>query len=258
MRQVMIVALLAVAVSSAYAESDFHYKIPDGWVNLATPGSVADNVPAAVKTEAASGKYAVYAGDPERMSRQSVPVSFNVVEMPSTGRVTEAVLTQGAAQMRDQLSRTGAKVEILETKVIKLDGVDIGVVGSTMETQRGSLRLLQYMIPGKTHLAVLTYGCPPADFAHYQPIFESSAMATTGAFDHSAFDLGYKFGRIWVFGAFGAVVAVIITLVNAGKAKNKAMIPVQPSTPIVWDCPNCKRRVPMRLTECRCGTLRPA
>ena len=136
----MLMMALGLALSSAHAESEFHYKIPDGWVNLATPGSVADNVPPAVKTEAASGKYAVYAGDPERMTRQSVPVSFNVVEMPSTGRVTEAVIVQGANQMRDQLSRTGAKVEILETKVIKLEGVDIGIVGSTMETRRGGLQ----------------------------------------------------------------------------------------------------------------------
>jgi hypothetical protein len=248
---------------SVRADSEFHYKIPDGWTNVMSPGFIPDNVPTTVVANAASGKYALFAIDPTRASRQSAPVSFNVVEMAATGTVTLAVVRQGAGEMSQKLSGMGATVNLEEVKVTKLNDVDIGVVNSSVNIRRGSLRMLQYMIPGKTKLAVLTYVCPLEDSDHYRPIFESSAMATTGAYDHSGFgsafntgfNRGFSWKRMWVSGALAAVLAVIVVMVNGSRNKPRAA-PVQ-TAPTVWDCPSCKRRVPIRVTQCRCGTPQP-
>jgi len=225
------------------------------------PGFIADNVPQSVMAQVASGKYAVFAIDPSRATRQSAPVSLNVVETTPTGRVTLGAVRQGAVEMSHHLSGMGATVNLEEMKVIKLDDVDVGFVNSSVETGRGSMRMLQYMIPGKTKVAVLTYVCPLQDADHYRPIFESSAMATTGAYDHSGFVSGFNSGfswkRAWISGVAAAVLAVIVVMINASRSKPKTAPVPSPSMAIVWDCPNCKRRVPIRIAQCRCGTPQP-
>jgi hypothetical protein len=253
-----VLLLLAITASAARAESELHYKIPDGWADVMSPTFIAGSVPQIVMRDAGSRKYALFAVDPHRATRESAPVSFNVVEVTSSGKVTLGAVRQGAVEMQQQLSGKGTTVNLDEIKVIKLNDVDIGFVSSLVETRRGSLRMLQYMIPGRTKLAVLTYVCPIEDSDHYRPIFESSAMATTGAYDHSGFTGGSNFTRIWFFGALAAIIAVIVTLIRASGDKPRAAITTQTaSTPAAWDCPNCKRRVPMRVTQCRCGTPQP-
>ena len=262
MRSALLIAVLPLAALSARADSEFHYKIPDGWVDLRSSNTIADNIPQSVVAEAASGKYAVYAVDPARATRQGCPVSVNVVEGTPTGRVTLGAVRQGAVEMSQHLNGMGATVNLEEMKVTKLDDVDIGVVQSSVETPRGELRMLQYMIPGKTKVAVLTYVCPLIDSAHYTPIFESSAMATTGAYNHAGFGSGFASGfnwnRVWISGAVAAVVAVIVVLITGSRNKPKTAPMPLPSTPMVWDCPTCKRRVPVRVNQCRCGTPQPA
>ena len=261
-----LLLLLAVPALSARAESEFQYRIPDGWANVLSPNFIADNVPQRVMTQAASGKFALYAIDPERATRESVPVSLNVVEMPSTGTVTLAAVRQGAVEMQQHLSGTGTRVNLEEVKVTKLNDVDIGFVNSSIDTRGGSMRMLQYMIPGRTKVAVLTYVCPLLDSDHYRPIFESSAMATTGAYDHSGFgsafstgfNSGFSWKRAWMSGVLAAILAVIVVMVNASRSKPRTALVQSVATPTVWDCPNCKRRVPLRVAQCRCGTPRPA
>ena len=222
------------------------------------PGFVANNVPQSVVNEGASGKYALFAIDPSRASRVSAPVSLNVVEIKSSGRITLHAVQQGANEMSQHLSGMGARVTLDEVKVVPLNGVDIGVVNSSVVTARGSMRMVQYMIPGETKIGVLTYACPMEDSDHYRPIFESSAMATTGAYDYSGIGgIGGAFGKVWLFGAIAAIVAVIVTLARANQSKPRAAVPMQSAMPTAWDCPNCKRRVPMRIAECRCGTPQP-
>jgi hypothetical protein len=262
LRRALILWAAVGIAASARAADDLQYKVPDGWVNLTNPASLPPNAPRAVAAEAASGKYAVFAGDPTRMTNQIVPVSMNVVEAKTTGKVTEGIVKQGAMEMVNQMRGIGATVTLGDIKVLKLEGVDIGFVHSFVETPRGSMQMDQYMIPGKTKLGVLTYVCPGADYDHYKPIFEASAMGTTGAYSHGAFN----FSRIWVFGVLGALAAVIIAIINGSKSKPQpapvaaTTLPrtTMPGVALGWDCPNCKRRVPIRIEQCRCGTPRPA
>ena len=122
------------------------------------------------------------------------------------------------------------------------------------------MRLLQYLIPGRTSAGTLTYACAPEDFESYRPLFEASAMATRGAVAHPRG--GINWGRAMRSGVIGGFVGLVMALVLAAKKKN-ATVPapaggVAPAAPAGWDCPSCKRRVPSRIAECRCGAPRPA
>ncbi|HKO58716.1 MAG TPA: hypothetical protein VJ276_22815 [Thermoanaerobaculia bacterium] len=256
MRKAIVLAVLClILASAAHGASEFTYEIPDGWINVTDRGAPTVDIPDFVVREGRSGKYVLYAVDPRMTSAQGSLVSFNAIEQAGSGRVTQAMVDATAAEMTRGVARSGFTMNVKETKVAKLRGTDIGVVTSVMETPRGALQLVQYMIPGKTSAAVLTYGCPPAEIDRYRPIFESSAMATTGVYDHG----GFNFKSIGLAGVLGAIVAVVIGVVATSNKKKPAQVAyAAPAAPMVWDCPTCKRRVPMRLDECRCGAARPA
>ena len=261
-----ILLLLAVPALSARASSEFQYKIPDGWADVMSPGFAADNVPQRLMNSAASGKFAFYAIDPTRATRADVPVSLNVVEAAGSGPISLAVVQHEAEEVSKKLSRMGSKVNVEEVKVMKLNDVDIGYVSFSVTTQTYPVRLVQYTIPGKTKIAVMTYVCPLDDSDHYRPIFESSAMGTIGAYEHSGFgsffftgfDQGFSGKRAWVSSVLAALLGAIVLMVNASRNKPKTTLGQSPSTPTAWDCPTCKRRVPVRVNQCRCGTPQPA
>jgi hypothetical protein len=250
-----VLALCLLLAPAAFAASDFTYRIPDGWIDLADRSESTEGIPPFVVQEARSGKYIHYAVDPRMVTAQGAQVSFNALEQPGTGRMNTATLHQTAAEMTQGVATSGFTMSVMDMKIEQLGGVDIGVITSIMETPRGNLQLVQYMIPGKTHIAVLTYGCPPAQLERYRPIFESAAMATKGAYTPRLFD----FKRLVFIAVLGGLVAGLVALSVMGVGKKKPAAAPRPisSTPIMWDCATCKRRVPMRLDVCRCGAARP-
>jgi hypothetical protein len=253
-------ALFLALAPTGHAESEFQFHMPPGWVNLMDPTFVANNVPQNLMHEALSGKYLMYAIDPESVTAVGANASLNVIENPQTGRITEEVIRKAAAEMPAK-APAGMTFEVTDTKIIKLGDVDIGVIALTLKTPRGSMRMLQYAIPGKTRSVLMTYGCMIDDFDRYRPIFESSALATTGAYNHARID--------WMQAFFvGAMTALLLAMLSVAKrwtAKAKgepleqAASPMPPPAPagLAWDCPSCKRRVPIRIQECRCGAVRP-
>jgi len=258
LRVMVGVALFLTLAPAIHAASEFTFRIPRGWVNLLDPNFIANKIPQSVMQEAMSGQYAVYAVDPEAVTADGAAASFNAIEQPVTGRVTDAVLRQTATEMTSGAAKLGATINVTESHLAKLGGVDVGVMTSDMKTARGSMRLLQYVIPGKTHSAVLTYASVPETFDRYRPAFESAAMATTGAYDHSSINWTHAM----LFGGLGGFIAVILGVINAGKKPKAAPMvstrTVPGGTSVVWDCPTCKRRVPLRMDQCRCGAPRPA
>ncbi|MGZ8833985.1 MAG: hypothetical protein ACXW19_12405 [Thermoanaerobaculia bacterium] len=258
LRVMVGVALFLALAPAIHAASEFTFQIPKGWVNLRDPNVIANKIPQSVMQEAMSGKYVVYAVDLEAVTADGAAASFNAIEQPVTGRVTDAVLRQTATEMTSGAAKLGATISVTESHVAKLGGVDVGVMTSDMNTARGSMRLLQYLIPGKTHSAVLTYGSVPGTFDRYRPAFESAAMATTGAYDHSSIN----WMRAMLFGGLGGLIALILGAVNARKKPKVAPMVSTRTMPggrsVVWDCPTCKRRVPLRMDQCRCGAPRPA
>ncbi len=257
MRKGLVVFVFCLLfVPAAHAANGFTYRIPDGWIDLADRTTATEGIPPFVVQEARSGKYVHYAVDPRMVTAQGAPVSFNVLEQRGTGRINNATLVQTAAEMTEGVAHSGVTMNVMDKRLQQLGGVDIGVITSIMETPRGNLQLVQYMIPGKTHVAVLTYGCPPDQLQRYRPIFESSAMATNGAYQARLFD----FKRLLFIVVLGGLAAGLLAIIGMGIGKKKPAVAPRPisSTPIMWECATCKRRVPMRLDACRCGAARPA
>lgn len=255
-------SFLLVLPLFASGDDALHYQIPPGWVDLVDPATDTSGFPPAPVNEARSGRYVVFAIDPSNVSAIGANASMNVIEAAGTGVVTLAMMRQSSVQASSQSQAMGYDMDVTDVKVSKLGAVDIGEMHSLMATNAGSMRLLQYFIPGRTRIATITYACLPGELDRYRPIFEASAIATTGAYSHRR---GIDFGRAFRAGAIGAVVggiaSVIIALVAIVVAKRRKGVPATAARQTVapmWDCPTCRRRVPMRIGECRCGALRPS
>jgi len=77
---------------------------------------------------------------------------------------------------------------------------------STLGNAAGKMRLRQYFVPGTPKSAVITFGCAPSLFEQYRPLFEASAMATTGAHAARGFDWGSAMGGALKGAMIGALV----------------------------------------------------
>jgi hypothetical protein len=256
-RTAILAAPLACVTSTALAAEEFHFSIPSGWQTVAGENVDAHDLPPAVSQEAASGKYVLYAVDPVGETRDTIGATFAVVEVPSAGRITRAVLEEYSAGVKTQ-HPPGVAIFIDSSKLVTLRGVDIGMFTGLVNRPDGTVRMMQYVVPGRTHTAILTYVCSFKSFERYRPVFESSAMATLGAYDH---------GRIWkstvMMGGLFAAAGALFGLVKhrqRGKVRPRpgtaASVPA-PAAP-GWECAACHRRVPSRLSQCRCGAERPA
>jgi hypothetical protein len=266
---------LAIGITAqAHAASEFQYSIPPGWRDLrdalhpANGVKDVDNIPQQLMTEAASGRYTVVAVDPEGTTSRQVGASFNVVEAPKTQRVTLDVVNGAGDSVVKQLRSGGLRPTLIEARVSKLNGVNVGIITIDATSDQGTRRLLQYLIPGHKSLAVLTYAAPQRDFSRYLPAFEASALATRGAYEPGWFN----WKSFFVSGAIGGLVAMAASLVMsfmrkrrdalAGITEDGAEAAHAPSPPkkaskYVWECPACGNPVPIRLTQCRCGAAKP-
>lgn len=251
----IVFLLLALLAVPACAE-EFTYELPPGWVDLAKRGPNTFNAPEFLINEARSGKYRIWAADPDRITRLGAPVNMNVVEQPGTGKVTEEVMREAVDGMRKQLDQLGVEYSLLgQPQIRKMNGVNVGIVESQMTTPQGSLRMRQYFIPGEKKAAVITYACPPDDWDDYQNLFDVSAHGTKGAHEHGG---GIHWSRALRTGAFGAFIGAIVGAIIGLAKKLKKPAPVTPRVVAsMWECATCKRKVPLRMDVCRCGAGRP-
>lgn len=260
-RTLLVVACCFLAAALHAADSaGFGYTLPPGWIDLVDPSVDASRFPANTVNEARSGKYRIYAVDPNNLSPRGANALFNVIETPQSGVVTIALLDRSMKEATALARAQGFTWTTLDMRVTKLGDVDIGVADSTIGNEAGTLRLVQYFIPGRTKAAVLTYGAMPEMFSQYQPIFETSAMATTGAYAH-----GFNWRRAMKAAFLGAVGSLLLALIGVAIVRRSARSPApapaaasQPAAVAGWDCPTCKRRVPGRIEVCRCGATRPS
>jgi hypothetical protein len=249
------IALLGFLVATAVAGEPLRYRIPPGWLDLADSSVDVSAYPANTVREARSGKYRIYAIDPSSVTPQGAAALMNVIELDSTGRMTSEVVRRAAQEAFERSRSMGYDMMILDTRLAKLGDVDIGIVDSTLGNAAGKLRLVQYFIPGKPRSAVMTYGCAPSELDRYRPIFEASAMATTGAYARPAFDWQRTMKGAFEGALIGGIVGAVAFLTKR-RARTSAAAPAP--SPVTWECPTCRRRVPSRISECRCGTPRPA
>jgi hypothetical protein len=239
-----------VLLQNAYGEGDFHFQMPNGWENLADPEVTDEKAPRDMVEQARSGGFLIYAFDPESIARDRIPATMSATPFAKTFRMTESKARALAAAMARRY--VNVSVDPSETKVVKLGPEDVALMVATLKTSAGQTRMLLYVIPGRTGSVVLAYGCQADRFVSYRPIFEASAMATTGAYN-LPWTAAIDWWAVLLYGSAG-----IATVLYAGSRRRKPAAPA-PTTvlPTTWECPLCKRHVPMRVSECRCGTRQP-
>ena len=187
--------LLAIGLAAqAHADSEFEYSIPSGWRDLRTDVVNAgarykniENVPPSLLEAAASGQYAVLAIEPVGTTRERAGAVFNAVERPPVGRVTPELVGKLGPGIVEQYKGAGVSASLVETKVVKLNGVNVARFTLDADGGTESRSVVQYVIPGRKGVAVLTFLAPKSDFARFLPVFEASVRATQGGHEPSYF-----------------------------------------------------------------------
>jgi hypothetical protein len=269
--------LLAIGFAGTACAGEFKYSIPPGWRDLLmTMGSQDTSaIPREAVADAASGTFAVYAFDPANTTEKRIGASFNAVEAPTTGRLTEAAMESYAVDMAKQMRAAGLTAGYVDSGVISMNGAEVGRVTLDVESEQGgSRRLVQYLITGKKSSAALTYAAPKDEFARYVPVFNASVRATTGGYTAG----GFNWRQTIAVGVFAGICGLLVAFVKGRAAKRDAAVaasaddgqavaaaPVKaPAAPqakpksYVWTCPGCGKPVPLRIDQCRCGTAKPA
>jgi hypothetical protein len=274
---------LAILATQAIAASEFQYSIPPGWTDLRAaivPGSddhLTDNIPQALMRDAENRQFVVVAVDPVGTTYQRAGATFNAKEAQTTGKLTLDEMKKGAADLVAHFEAAGLPATLVETKVVKLNGVNVGTITIDVESTWGNRRLLQYLITGHKSLTVLSFAAPKADFDRYLPVFEASARATKGGYNHGSFD----WERVFVAGGIGGLISVVAGSILAyvrkrrdaeaaipegdgepaiamATSKAPAASPMRKSSKYTWTCASCGNPVPLRLDQCRCGGAKPA
>jgi hypothetical protein len=269
--------VLAAGIATCAGAGEFQYSIPAGWRDVLKSSQDASGIPQRMLTEAATGRFAVYAVDPSNTTPDKPGSTFNAVETPGpVGRITDMGLDSYSAELVAQIRAAGLKAGLVDVNVVSMNGVDVGMVTIDTDTEDGgNRRLLQFLFSGKKSGTVLTYAAPKDQFAQYLPVFRASARATQGGYAASSFN----WRQTLAVGAFAAFVGLVIALLRkflagtkGGEALEEAIKaatgrPATPAAPAplpakkvsyVWTCPGCGKPVPLRIDQCRCGTAKPA
>ena len=234
---------LTVALASfaaVAAASSWQFVIPEGWVDLSPGKPVPEGVPEEVATMTQSGIFVVYGMD-LKGAKDGFAENVNAVVQPAVLVADEAELARYASELPAQVRREvpGAKATVLEQGVVPIGGVPSFRFVVDVDAPQAHMRTLQYVIPGGSEAAMLTYTSTPDAFATYLPTFEKAAAATQGA---AAAPTAAKLGRklvtstgvsagdwqkIFGFGGkvIGAIVAVLVVgvLSRIGRRKKAAL-----------------------------------
>jgi hypothetical protein len=273
---------VAVLATQANAASEFQYSIPSGWTDLhaaIAPGAddhLTDNIPQALMRDAENRQFAVVAVDPVGTTYQKAGATFNAKEAQTTGKLTSEAMTKGATELVAQFEKAGLPATLVEAKLVKLNGVNVGTITIDVESTWGNRRLLQYLITGRKSLTVLSFAAPKDEFSRYLPVFEASARATKGGYNYGSFN----WDSFFVSGGIGALVAAVAGSIIAfvrkrrdaeaadvadggdaiasAPARGRSSPPQKKTSKYVWTCQSCGNPVPMRIDQCRCGAPKPA
>ena len=184
-RALMVVLSIVVGfVRTAHADADsFVFHPPVGFVDVSSGQPVDTSaIRAAAVAEGRSGKYAMFAVDPVQVN--GFQANFNAIVKSGTGRIEQSTL-DGMVKELEGIGtvRLGARAKVLEQGLFTLNGAQVARIVYDLDMDGVEMRGLQYAVPGKKDLAVLTYTSSRGDFAAKVALFEASAKATYGIDD---------------------------------------------------------------------------
>jgi hypothetical protein len=210
------------AVAAAAVPGGFVFSAPPGWVDVSPDAPAAERQKAPEQLVAIAGNYAFYAADLGSghdgfMENMNAVVQTDIRPPLATPAMLAAIETQ----VQDQFSKQGMSYRALKKDVIKVGGVTAGRIVADATTPQGTIRVLQFTIPGDRSNATLTFSTTPENFARYEALFDAAAQATRGAVEPRAgFAMNWNsVGRSAIMGgAAGGIAVLLVALLKRKKA----------------------------------------
>jgi hypothetical protein len=184
----LLLSLLAVRTARA-GTGGFTFTPPPGWIDISrgAPEEQRKKGPPGLRAQADNPAIDYMAVDPANWddgfveNMNAVVLTGKRALLPTLEGLTE--MTKGIAE---EAAKSGFKYRVVKTDLVKVAGVTSGRIVGEMSIQGTDTRLVQYVIPGEMSQATLTFTTTPANFAHYEPLFDAAAQATVGAVEARA------------------------------------------------------------------------
>lgn len=180
MRTTVLALLLALPLPAL--ASGFQFKVPPGWVDL-SPGAPPANfagLPPTLVQQIKAGNFAFYAADLAHAD-DGFMENVNATVEAGSEKISQKLVDEMAAHLGDEVEKQapGVSVKVVEKRLVDWSGV---TVARLVVELGGSIhaRQVQYLLPGPTEHAVVTYSTTPEQFATYQATFDAAAQATGG------------------------------------------------------------------------------
>lgn len=165
------------------SHAEWHFAIPDGWVDVSPGAEIPPNVPEELAILAQSGIFHTYAIDLGSARNDGFAENLNAIVQERPLVVDSDSLEQWLASIPGQAAREvqGARVTFVEQSIGSIAGLPALRVVFDLQSPGLEMRSLQYLIPGGSTTAQLTYSASPVEFASFLPVFEAAAQRTEGA-----------------------------------------------------------------------------
>jgi hypothetical protein len=208
-------AALVPAISRAEGAGPFGFVVPEGFSDVKRspppPWGKLPPASAALITNPDFIEYAVDFTDPDA---KFLP-NFNAQVKEGSLKVTDAALAEVANELVNEMPKAvaGAQVTVVEQGLYRMPDATAGRIVYDLTVGGLETRGLQYLMPSKKHVAILTYTAPKERFAELLPYFEASARATTGVHDAPWYlTMNRILATTLIGGALGGLLGVLVWL----------------------------------------------
>ena len=212
----------------------FRFQIPEGFRDL-SPGVPESNfrgVPDPVRAEAKSGKFVAFAMD--LREEDGFYENFNALVTDGALYLDADTWDEEAQKLSAALGQAvGERVELLESELVIIQGVPAAMRVYDVTMSGISMRQMQFLIPGETSFATLTYVATRETFSRYRPVFDAAARATLGAAapKRGGIDWDRVIRRGFYGAMIGAFIGLILKLTQRGKGKKRPPLRRPPRPP---------------------------
>src|SRR5579862_6555268 len=180
MKKRTFVLFLLLAPAAARADG-FHFKVPDGWVDLSptAPAKNFERLAPEMAAQVRAQKLAFFAADLDHASELMTNVSGTV--LPGGGRITNATLDEAEKRVAAEIAKQpGFAYRVTSRELLDWNGVAVARFVAELDNRGHLVKQLGFMLPGDKQTAMLTYATSENEFEHYRPIFDAAARATGG------------------------------------------------------------------------------
>jgi hypothetical protein len=212
------VAIIVGAGSLAWADSGgFTFSTPPRWLNVSPGAAAADRVriPAAMREQVDSGKFAFYAADVDHGDDGFIASVNAIVTTESPPAMSAAGLDELLVSIAKPFRDTGLEYESVKTEIVPIGGVNCARLVGNIRTATDELTSLQYAIPGRGAAAILSFMSQRKTFPRYEAIFDAAARQTQGAARPPVQT------PFWLYGVIASVSAAVASIMAVRQRQKK-------------------------------------